>query len=99
MPALVAASAGRARRLYGVAYPRGTWWNAAGVAAANLFMRLRRSPFRGYLHPPEAIDAAIRAAGLHLGSLRRTLIWTVAVYVRQPARADAAVLPCAAPAG
>jgi len=80
--ALVGRSAARARRVYGAVYPRGTWWNAAGVALLNAVMRLRRSAFRGYLHPPQAIEALLGAAGFRLQSARETFIWRVAVFTR-----------------
>ncbi len=83
MNSLVGLSASRTRRLYGVVYPRGTWWNAVSFVVMNLVMRLRRSPFRGYLHPPAKVDALIRDHGLQLRFLRETFLWTVAVYTRQ----------------
>jgi magnesium-protoporphyrin O-methyltransferase len=50
LEALVSASAERARRLYGVVYPRDTWWDRFGVAPVNLTCRVRRNPFRVYVH-------------------------------------------------
>ena len=82
MRSLVSLSAARARRLYGIVYPRGTWWNAVGFRLMNLVMRLRRRPFRGYLHTPREVDAIVRAQGLHPQVRRHTLIWNVAVYAR-----------------
>ena len=82
MRSLVSLSAARARRLYGIVYPRGTWWNAVGFRLMNLLMRLRRTPFRAYLHAPDDVDAAIRAQGLHPRFRQQTLVWNVAVYSR-----------------
>ena len=48
----------------------------------NLIHRLRRIAFRFYLHPPDEVDNAVRAAGLRLQSEQRTLIWHIAVYAR-----------------
>jgi magnesium-protoporphyrin O-methyltransferase len=82
MPSLVTLSAGRARRLYGAVFPRRTWWNMLGIVLLNAVSRIRRSPFRSFLHPPERIDAVLRGSGLHLHAARETLFWHVAVYAR-----------------
>lgn len=82
MPRLVHASAARARRLYGLSYPREHWGMRTGVALGNLFFRLRRSAFRTYLHPPQAIDAEVRRQGLTPIARDRTLLWHVALYRR-----------------
>lgn len=82
MERLVAASTSRARRMYGVVYPRALWWVRASFAAVNLYFRLRRSAFRTYVHPTAAIDGAIRHGGLAPLRSRTTLLWYVAVYGR-----------------
>jgi magnesium-protoporphyrin O-methyltransferase len=82
MPALVGASAARANRLYGIVVPRATWWNAAGIRLANVVVRLRRSAFRAFLHPPAAIEALLAARGLRRQYLRDTFIWRIAIYAR-----------------
>lgn len=82
MESLVGRSARKATLLYGAVYPRGVAWMGFGIAAFNAFQRLRRSPFRVFMHDPLAIDAALRAAGLERRSLRRTLGWEVVVYAR-----------------
>lgn len=82
MGQLVAASASRARRLYGAVFPRETRLSKALVTLANLFFRIRRTAFRTYLHPLRAIDAAVQREGLRLHSVRDTLLWRIAVYVR-----------------
>ncbi len=63
MEALVAASASRARRVYGIVVPRDAWWVRAGDGGANALRRLRRDRFRTYVHPLAAINAAIREHG------------------------------------
>lgn len=83
MPALVGASAARAKRIYGIVIPRDTWWNALAFRLLNVLMRLRRSPFRTFLHPIAAVDAAVAKEGLRKQTyLRDTLVWRVAVYAR-----------------
>ena len=82
MEALVAASAARARRLYGIVVPRDTWWVRAGDAVGNLRRRMQRSAFRTYVHPLAAIDAAIRRQGLVPRASRRTLTWQMSLDAR-----------------
>ena len=82
MEALVGRSTERAQRLYGVVYPRRTFWTRIGFTFINLTNRLRRTPFRIFLHPPDAVDALIRANGLSQRFYGKTLLWQVMVYGR-----------------
>lgn len=80
MRELVTRAGERARVLFGAVFPRAGWWVRAGAAAINAYMRLRRSAYRTYLHPPTEIDATLRSVGLRRRSLRRTVAWEVVVY-------------------
>lgn len=83
MEALVSASAERARRLYGVVYPRDTWWNRLGVSLVNLACRVQRNPFRVHIHSPEAVERVIHSKGLKRRRFYRTTpLWQVMVYGR-----------------
>jgi 2-polyprenyl-3-methyl-5-hydroxy-6-metoxy-1,4-benzoquinol methylase len=79
---LVAASASKAKRLYGAVFPRERWAVKAMSALGNLMWRIRGNPFRSYIHSTTAIDAAVRRQGLTLRSAVDTLVWRVAVYAR-----------------
>jgi DNA-binding response OmpR family regulator len=57
MERLVASSSEKARRLVGAVYPREEWWVRFAVGAANVICRLRRTPFRVYVH---GVVAALR---------------------------------------
>ena len=83
MPRLVRLSAEHALRLYGAVYPRGTMWMRAAIAFINLVMRIKRSPFRSFQHDPVAIDAVLRAAGLHRRHIQRSFGWEIVVYERR----------------
>ncbi|MFL5576745.1 MAG: class I SAM-dependent methyltransferase [Gemmatimonadaceae bacterium] len=83
MERLVDRSAERAQRLYGAVYPRDAWWVRTGAAVTNAFLRVRRTDFRSYVHPPAAIEARLAGHGFERRSARRTLVWTVAVYARR----------------
>jgi len=82
MDALLAVSAERARRLYGIVYPRDDWWVRLFIAAENAVRRLKGNDFRGFVHANSAIDAALRRAGLTPRFNARGAWWIVAVYER-----------------
>ena len=82
MQALVGLSAARARKLYGVVYPRDTWWLKIGFPIENFFYRLRQSSFRTFLHPTAAVESLVRSLGLERRFYRQTLVWQIAIYAR-----------------
>jgi 2-polyprenyl-3-methyl-5-hydroxy-6-metoxy-1,4-benzoquinol methylase len=82
MEKLVSLSAKRARRLYGLVFPRDTWWMKVGLGLGNLFLRLRRSAYRAFVHPTEEVEVLLESMGFKRKSYRRTLIWQVIVYTR-----------------
>lgn len=84
MPALVGLSVKCARKLYGLVYPRDTWWVRAWIILRNSYSRVRRSSFRVFLHPPRDIDTIVRGAGFRLRHSARTLFWNIVVYTREP---------------
>ena len=79
---LVSLSSQRARRLYGLVYPRYNLLFKIAFRLFNVYNRLRRNPFRIFLHPPSVVDGLLRANGLHQRVYRRTAFWQVAVYGR-----------------
>lgn len=83
MPALVRRSAGRAERLYGLVVPRVQWWVRLGVVAANLWLRLRRSDFRVFLHQTAAVAAELEEMGFALVEEKRSLVWTMRLFERR----------------
>ena len=82
MEELVAASASRAKRLYGAVFPRDRWLTRGFVAVSNVARRLRRNSFRSYVHSVDAIDSALQRQGLRRRSVTETVAWRVAVYSR-----------------
>ena len=82
MEKLVDLSAARTRKLYGLVYPRDTWWVKVGLAVGNVIFRLRRSHYRTYSHPTRSVEALVKRRGLKRRSYRRTLVWQVVVYTR-----------------
>jgi len=80
MGGLVAESARRARRRYGLVYPRDLWWLRPAFAASNLLLRLRRRPFRVFLHPTAAVEAVIAGHGLKKSFHRNRGLWQVVLF-------------------
>jgi len=90
MPGLVRRSAERAERLYGLVVPRVRWWVRLGVGAANLWLRLRRSDFRVFLHQTAAVAAELEELGFTLVERERSLVWDVRLFERRPSARPAA---------
>ena len=82
MDALVGLSSARAGKIYGVVYPREAWWVKLGLAVGNVYFRLRRNPFRTYLHATRSVEAIIGGNGLKRHYYRQTFVWQVAVFTR-----------------
>ena len=85
MPALVRASSVRARRSYGLVFPRETWWMRLAHVVLNFAQQVRRDSFRFFLHRGDEVDAILRSNGFERRFARRTFIWNVVVYVRSDA--------------
>jgi magnesium-protoporphyrin O-methyltransferase len=82
MEDLVAASAARARRLYGLVYPRSGGLFRLMGPAVNGLMRLRRSAYRAYVHDTATVDRLVRNLGFALDYRAATLVWQVFLYRR-----------------
>lgn len=82
MKNLVALSAARAKKLYGVVYPRDRWWVKLGIRIMNIVFGLQKNPYRSFIHPTHAVEAIIQRSGLRRHSHTQTLVWQVVVYTR-----------------
>ena len=82
LPGLVGASAAKARRLYGLVYPRDNWLARMVAAGLGLIMRLQRNPFRFFAHRTRDVEALLHAAGLERRFHGTAGFWQVAVYAR-----------------
>lgn len=79
---LLTLSASKARHLYGLVFPRDRRLVRALIGAANLFLRLRRSAFRGFVHPVSEVERHLAREGFERRSSSNTPIWTIRVYER-----------------
>jgi len=80
---LVGLSAQKARKLYGIVYPRDKWWiRLSNLVYYNFRNWLQRNPMRMFVHPPEAVEAVVRSSGLERRFYREMGPWQVVVYAR-----------------
>jgi predicted TPR repeat methyltransferase len=82
MQALVGLSVAKAGTLYGLVYPRDTWWTRAAVSIGNLYFRVVRNPYRAYIHHTQAVDTLVRGNGLQQRFYKTSGPWQVVVYAR-----------------
>jgi magnesium-protoporphyrin O-methyltransferase len=82
MEQLVKLSSARAKKLYGLVYPRDTWWVKIAIWFLNLIFRLQKSPFRTFVHPSQRVEELVNRSGLRRHFSHNTLIWQVIVYAR-----------------
>lgn len=80
--ALVSLSAAKARKYYGLVYPRDAFWVRLGLWFENFGYRLRKSPFRAFVHPTSLVDGLVREKGLVQVYRHITFAWQVLVYER-----------------
>jgi hypothetical protein len=80
---LVALSAERARRLYGIVIPRNTPFVRFVIWVINLMLRLKQKRIRAAVVPIDAIDRVLGAMRFRRHSLTRVgPAWQVAIYRR-----------------
>jgi len=73
----------KARRLFGFSFPRDRWGVRGVLALVNCYRRSRGVAFRGFVHPPERMEALILARGFVRVFRDRSTAWQVGVYARQ----------------
>jgi len=82
MQRLVESSSAKAGKLYGLVYPRDTWWVNCGFSFENFTLWLQRNPFRVFVHPTEEVEAIVRSNGLEQRFHQQAGMWQVVVYAR-----------------
>ena len=79
---LLKAAAEHSRRAVALTYPRETWYLRVFFKITDFFQKLRRDPFRVFLHPVSEMDALLKREGFQRVSLRRLFVWEVTLYQR-----------------
>ena len=79
---LLKAAADHSQKVLALTYPRETWYMRIGFRVMNFVQRLRKDPFRVFLHPIADMDSLIKREGFERVSLRRLFVWEMALYRR-----------------
>ncbi len=79
---LLTAAAEHSQRALAFTYPREVWYLRIGLKIINFVQRLRRDPFRVFLHPVADMDALLKREGFQRVTLRRLFVWEMALYQR-----------------
>jgi 2-polyprenyl-3-methyl-5-hydroxy-6-metoxy-1,4-benzoquinol methylase len=79
---LVAAAAGRARRLLAFSFPRRAWWTRLGASGVNVFLAARRMEYRSFIHRPDRLVAGAERAGLAAAWEHNGALWRIAGFER-----------------
>lgn len=88
--ALLGAAGSHAQRLLVFTFPPRNVVSRMLFAADNLVRRLRGSTFRAFVHPPEAMVAAVQAEGMTLTYRRRSWSWNIVGFERSTGSGDSA---------
>ena len=79
---LVRLSSAKAKRIYAVVYPRYNLLLRALPKLASVYFRLRRTPFRAFVHSTSVVEALVEGNGLRRTFYRKRGFWQVAVFTR-----------------
>jgi len=83
MLSLVEASAGKSTWLYGLVYPRDTWWVRHGWRIwSNVRQMLNRTSMRVFAHRTRDVEAILARQGLMRRSYAEVGVWQVALYAK-----------------
>jgi 2-polyprenyl-3-methyl-5-hydroxy-6-metoxy-1,4-benzoquinol methylase len=79
---LLTAAAEHGRQAIAMTYPRETWYLRLAMRVLNFVQRLRRDPFRVFLHPVSEMDSLLEQKGFKRATLHRLFVWEMALYQR-----------------
>ncbi len=82
MRELLKAASSKSRKALAMTYPREVWYTKSAIAIMNFFQRLRKDPFRVFVHPVHEMEALLKNEGLQRVVTRRLFIWEMALYQR-----------------
>ena len=79
---LLGNAAAHSQRALGFTYPRETWYLRIALWLMNLFQRIRRDPFRVFVHPISEMDSLLKREGFERVTHHRLFVWEMALYQR-----------------
>jgi len=71
-----------AEHFFAYSYPRDLWYVRAAIAGENGLRKLKRNPFRAFVHPVDRMTRTIEREGFRLAAHRQTWQWSADVWVR-----------------
>ena len=80
---LLKAAAEHSRQALALTSPRETWYMRIAFRVMNFFQKLRRDPFRVFLHPVSEMRLLLQREGFEQVAMRRLFIWEMACYRRE----------------
>lgn len=80
---LIPATASKAKKIYGVVYPRERFVIKVAIKLGNFWFKLRKSEFRNFLFPAHYINDLIQKQGLIYHNQDQTFLWNVVTYTRK----------------
>ncbi len=81
--ALLKAAAEHSRKAIALTYPREIWYTRIVLKVTNFFQKLRKDPFRVFVHPVDEMDSLLRKEGFKHLTTRRLFVWEMAFYQRE----------------
>jgi 2-polyprenyl-3-methyl-5-hydroxy-6-metoxy-1,4-benzoquinol methylase len=79
---LLKAAAEHSASALALTYPRQTWYLRIAFSLTNFFQRVRKDPFRIFLHPVFEMDELLKQEGFRKIFLRRLFVWEAGLYQR-----------------
>ncbi len=79
---LLKAASSKSRKAIALTYPRETWYIKMVMSMMNFFQRVRRDPFRVFVHPVAEMEKLLNEDGLKRISTRRLFVWEMSLYQR-----------------
>ena len=70
------------RKAIAMTYPCEVWYVRMVLGVINFFQKLRRDPFRVFVHPVLEMDALLNAQGFKRMAMKRVFVWEMALYQR-----------------
>jgi magnesium-protoporphyrin O-methyltransferase len=79
---LLTSASSKSRKAIALTYPRETWYFKVVVAIANFVQKLKKDPFRVFVHPVAEMESLLNEKGLKRVSTRRLFVWEMSLYQR-----------------
>ena len=79
---LVKSSSDKALKLYGIIYPRDSWWTKAAIGIENLVRKIKGNTFRVFVYPTDKVDNLINEQGLQQVFYKAMMVWQIVIYSR-----------------